>query len=337
MADQVAAYLSRLPPSKWQAALERAGIVQEYLELERPSKHDAARFAERLGLQTRMFYGVVRAFKEARDGLPKLEPRADTGAVDPRAIQAIEEAIAELGPGAGESAVFALAERKCAQVGAAMPSITVVRTRVGRRVANPDVASRIRREADLVLDASGLGVDILTPAGTIAPAILCALIHLPSGALLGHTAVAGKPSTADLVDTILIARGTGDGSGVGRQLSLLVSSPIQQLPTSLLDQLSVAGIEYDPLGSERLRGGLALVASLGLRLGRIPLQPRRLGPRSSRRMPLATLGQLRSIIDRLVEERNASLETKPPSGLNNLLGPERARRLADLLDAGGPG
>lgn len=337
MADQVAAYLSRLPPSKWQAALERAGIVQQYLALERPSKQDAARFAERLGLQTRMFYGVVRAFKDAGDGLPKVEHRADTDAVDQRAIQAIEEAMAELGPGAGESAVFSLAERKCEQVGATMPSITVVRTRVGRRVANPDVASRIRRDGDLVLDASGLGVDILTPAGGIAPAALCALIHLPSGALLGHTTVAGKPSMADLVDTILMARGTGDGASDGRRLSLLVSSSIQQLPTTLLSQLSTAGIEYDPLGSERLRGGLALAASLGLRLGRIPLQPRRLGSRSTRRMPLAALGQLRSIVDTLVEERNAALDTNPPSGLNDLLGPEHARHLAGLVELGRPG
>lgn len=330
--DVLGAWLAMLPPTKWVRATERAELVRRYLRLDAPTTEDAARHATELGLQQRMFYNLVRIFREGRAGQLHGGSADYADSINPGTARAIEHAIAELGPGATESAVLTAAQDKCASSGYPPPSATAVRTRVGRRHANPDVASRINRTGDLVLDGSPLGLDVHDEAGGIAPANLCGLVHIPSGAVLGHRVVQGTPTEEDGLETLrdALSKPLGTSAHGSGALRLLITSGLLRPPQEVLDDLAGAGIEFDGAGSTHLRRGAALVATLGLRLGRVRLLPlRRSSDAPGGSEPLA-LGAVGPVIARLIEERNRSLAAQPPCGLTELL-PSR-RQAADLLE-----
>lgn len=325
------ALLCKLPSQQWARGTKRAKLIEEYLQLEAPTVDDASEYAAQLGLKMRMFYDLVRIYKEARDGAVLGQRHGRGGSINPRTANVIEQAIADLGPGGTESEIFALATQICTATGAPAPSATAVRTRVGRRHSVPDVATRINRRADLVLDGTPLSMDVYGSNEDILPANLCGLVHVRSGAILGHQLVPGTPDAMDALNAVAdaLSKPPGHGRSAPKSLKLLISSGVQRPAANVLDTLAGAGIEFDGEGSKHLRPGAAMIATLGLQLGRVRLLPLRRSSLTRNGFEPIAMATAAPIIARLIEDRNLSLATTPPAGLQELL--PRRQQVTDLM------
>jgi hypothetical protein len=109
--------------ARWSEAIQRAGIIREYLRLDRPSVADADRAATALGVKRRNFYHLVQSFKERRHSdSPKRTP--DT------VEHLIDEMIRTMGPSASPSAITRAVQAAAKAQGLQPPAQKTVKLRV---------------------------------------------------------------------------------------------------------------------------------------------------------------------------------------------------------------
>lgn len=330
MRDEITMQLAELPPRLWAESLRRLEVVDRYLALDKPTTADADRSAAELDLVQRSFFRLAAAVRELRaGGAPKvsLQGRQSKLRHDTRSV--LDTTIADLGPGARDSEIFAECHRRCKEQGITPPSWNAVRTRTGKPVLNPDLRSRMRRDADFVLDACPLDLTVHVASGDPQLAVLTAIIHVDSGEVLGFY-LDGQPANAAAVahafmDAIDHPRSGRHSHAPGQRL--IVSTAVQPYMSVVEHLARAAKLQVDTTASLGLTPGVALTNAVGRKIGRIPIVPR---ARAKARPDLAVpLHHAQAVVGELLARRSRALEAGSHSG-HGLAGPRRARFVRDV-------
>lgn len=330
MRDEITMQLAELPPHLWAESLRRLEVVDRYLALDKPTTADADRSAAELDLVQRSFFRLAAAVRELRaGGAPKvsLQGRQSKLRHDTRSV--LDIIIADLGPGARDSEIFAECHRRCKEQGLTPPSWNAVRTRTGKPVLNPDLRSRMRRNADFVLDACPLELTVHVASGDPQLAVLTAIIHVDSGEVLGFH-LDGQPMNASAVAHAFMDAIDHPRSGRHSYPSdqrLIVSTAVQSYMSVVEHLAQAAKLQVDTTASLGLTPGTALTNSVGRKIGRIPFVPR---ARAKARPDLAIpLHHAQAVVGELLARRSRALDvgSRPYPSLAN---PARARFVRDV-------
>jgi hypothetical protein len=331
MGDEITRQLAELPPHLWAAALRRMEVVNRYLALERPTTEDADRSAAELDLVQRSFFRLAAAVRSLRaGGEPKVSLQGQQSALQPDTRAVLEATIADLGPGARDSEIFVECRRRCVVRGLKAPSWNAVRTRTGKPLLNRDLKGRLRRNADLVLDACQLDLTIKGTKSEAVLAVFTALIHMDSGEVLGFhlgerqaTDVAVAASFLDALDHPATLP-----SNRPKRPNLIISGAIKPCLAAVERLAASAKVRMDKEGSEGLRQGAALTNALGHKLGRVPFSP--LGRAIARPELAVTMHHARAVVGELLARRSRLIGLEQSVSLRSLLGPSSARRMRDV-------
>ncbi|MBN8814548.1 MAG: hypothetical protein J0J06_03760 [Sphingomonas sp.] len=303
--ETLATLVADLTPRNWSETRRRADVLEAYLAIERPSVEDAMRAGAAMGIGLQPFYRIATLYKASGSPRHTIETRGGGGRLDDALDGIVADAVRAAGPGAPLAAIIRQVESLCAAAGLANPSANAVKSRIARMDAAmaraPDVARALRRKGDLVLDAAGVDILLDMPGGP-QPAALAVVVCIPTGRILAHRLVAGRPSAIDLAD--LIAPELGAAGGPRR--TLLVTKDLADVPGELVAQLSEHGIALDLAGSRQLGTGSALHAVFGSRIGKVSISrswPNRHPPAFAPTLVEDAV----AVIDLLVARRNASI------------------------------
>ncbi|WP_338503112.1 hypothetical protein V6R86_06795 [Sphingomonas kaistensis] len=330
MRDEITMQLAELPPHLWADSLRRLEVVHRYLALDKPTTAEADRSAAELDLVQRSFFRLAAAVRELRAGrAPKvsLQGRQSKLRHDTRSV--LDTTIADLGPGARDSEIFAECRRRCKEQGIVPPSWNAIRTRTGKPVLNPDLRSRMRRDADFVLDACPLDLTVQVASGDPQLAVLTAIIHVDSGEVLGFH-LDGQPMDASAVahafmDAIEHPRSRRHSRPSGQRL--IVSTAVQPYMSVVKHLAQAAQLQLDTTASLGLTPGTALTNAVGRKIGRIPFVPR---ARAKAHPELAVpLHHAQAIVGELLARRSRALnDVSPPH--SGLAGPRQVRFVRDV-------
>ena len=238
----------------------------------------------------------------------------------------VDDTIPDLGPGARDSEIFAECSRRCKEQGLTPPSWNAVRTRTGKPVLNPDLRSRMRRDADFVLDACPLDLTVHVASAEPQLAVLTAIIHVDSGEVLGFH-LDGQPVETSavahaFVDAIDHRRSGPHSRHRGQRL--IVSTALQSHMSVVASLAQAAKLRLDTTASLGLAPGTALTNAVGRKIGRIPFAPR---ARVKARPDLAVpLHHAQAVVGELLARRSLA-GGRPCAGL---VSPKNARSVRDL-------
>lgn len=324
-----AGLLVGVPPSALGRTLERAAVVERYLKIRRPRTEDADAHAEELGIKRRYFYKLVRIFEERRAAPVDLDKVYSKKRVDPRVEQVISEVIADLGLHASSEKIHVEAKARCASQKLPPPSGTAVRERLAaRRKAAPASDTK-----GLIADHCALMLPVLNNEGEVHAAVLSAIIHGPTGRILGHHIDIGPPRASALASALLDALATPKGrdNQAAEPLDLQFQRDTDPDWDRLQRALMLASIRTQTSLATPRSAGKALMRVLGTRLGRIYLSPRFTNTRRTNfrygGLPIS-LEFARATVRTFVEQRNASLDKV---SFRDLLPPNTAAPLKEAL------
>lgn len=328
MSEEIVGQLAALPPNQWAQFLKRFSVVDRYLRLLSPTSDDVDRSAAELMIGPRSFFRLAAAARQFRAGIsPPPSQKGFHSHLHPRTQYVIEEVRLELGPAARDTEILAECRKRCGEIDIPAPSMSAIRTRTGKRPAIVDLAGRLRREADLVLDSSTLDLVVSGHQGQIATAALTTLIHMESAQTLGFHVGAGVPDVSDVAMTVLHALSPEmrEGTAPARTLELLITGNLHKLQPVIDQFMGTGRMSVDVEQSQGLRPAAAITASLGRRIGRIPIAPRR---RSKPDPKLAVpLEYAQTVVAELFRRRSQLLEPGSQIYLADVLGPRRTRTL----------
>ncbi|PWG01990.1 hypothetical protein [Sphingosinicella humi] len=334
MAEAFEEQLVGVPPHLWPQTLERAAIIAKYLKIANPTVADVDEHARKLGIRRRYFYVLVRIFRERRAARTiDIDKQYKRAVIDPEASATVEEVIAELGPDAKLAHVKEEVQRRCRDRGITLPSSTTIRTRLNAaRVVNPGTNFL----PDLIVDHCGLKLQATDPNGVVETAVLTALIHTPTGRVMGHYLGLGSPGATAMISAINNALSQPAGAGCRARLPVELRFHAGQEPIwdTIIDALQQGGIKPLPREISDRSAGRSITRVLGLKLGRIPFAPRATfkAPQSVRGFGTAvSLDQVRLTVAEILDQRNASLPSNDVASLRDLLGRNAARQLEKSL------
>lgn len=278
------ARLAELPPQRWEETKARLASVERFLAQDDRSTRAMKRFADELGVSRPMFYKLLSLRERwlGQDDVVRL-PR-QRRARDAVGAATIEEAIALCGPAATQGQVYEAACRLTRHRGLEAPNRTQIRRLHGRRVAGDSFGARLGTGTAAVLDAAGLGARVLGRRERYVLPVLSALID-PSGSVVDWIVTAGAPSGLDLGPLLQRARARHAPDGV------LISSAFTD--EALAENGRWAAAAADGSG---VRKGSALVAAVGLKVGRIALLPWTSSDAAIADLPLVSLDDLRVVL-----------------------------------------
>lgn len=127
--------VSKIDPLKWNEVRRRAAVVQEFLELDRPTAADRGRFGAMLELGSQQFtnlvkawqlHGDARAFASGRGKTPGKASRSRIGGVDPKAREIARAVITELGVTTKLAVLTEAVTAHCEAAGVVPPAETTV-------------------------------------------------------------------------------------------------------------------------------------------------------------------------------------------------------------------
>ncbi|GAA4020919.1 hypothetical protein GGQ97_001374 [Sphingomonas kaistensis] len=327
MGDEIIRQLAELPPHLWAESLRRLEVVDRYLALDKPTTADADRSAAELNLVQRSFFRLAAAVRELRaGGTPKVSSQGQQSKLRHDKRSVLDDTITDLGPGARDSEIFAECSRRCKEQGLTPPSWNAVRTRTGKPVLNPDLRSRMRRDADFVLDACPLDLTVHVASAEPQLAVLTAIIHVDSGEVLGFH-LDGQPVETSavahaFVDAIDHRRSGPHSRHRGQRL--IVSTALQSHMSVVESLAQAAKLRLDTTASLGLAPGTALTNAVGRKIGRIPFAPR---ARVKARPDLAVpLHHAQAVVGELLARRSLA-GGRPCAGL---VSPKNARSVRDL-------
>ncbi|MBB5716250.1 hypothetical protein [Sphingomonas aerophila] len=246
-----------------------------------------------------MFYNLVRIFRLRQEGEQvRASSQGRHEHLAPEVAQAVEDAIAELGPGAIEAQVRNRSAEICRERGLPQPSRNAVWTRFGRPNQAFELGPRLGVSAGAILDCCPLAIDV-EQDGHSYPANLLTLVDVSTGVMPGRALIAGLPTPDDV---IRVLRKHPNAKGA----SIVSSSGIPPQVVGELSQNPDRSVSIAPIRS--LRAGAATRAIFGLRIGRVPLAPRRKEVGGPDVPPPLPFDQVREVVHALVDERNAELQ-----------------------------
>lgn len=298
------------PPRDWHIAIGRTEVVREFLDLEERSAEIADAYAARLGLSRSRFYDLARAFRTARDGL--LEGHAALGAkrLDPAVEEVIAGAIQACGPAASHTDVWEAVLTLCGLRGVKPPSRPTLRARVAAAWAQSTGAPSSKGPS-LRIDEADLGLAVRAAEGQPVSPTLTALVNVDDGRVLGHSL--GLEMSATERARKAAANALAVWKPQGR-------ADAGELAQRIVDRL------IDNEAPPRSRGRI-LLRLLGLKLGSIPLRPRKLRHEfRDDHGPVVELDAACEAVSRLLAIHNGKRAGAPASAL------DVDRLLARLLD-----
>ncbi|WP_426266024.1 hypothetical protein [Sphingomonas sp. LHG3443-2] len=331
MGDEITRQLAALPPHLWAESLRRMEVVNRYLDLEKPTTADADRSAAELQLVQRSFFRLAAAVRDLRaGGEPKVSRQGQQSPLPSTTRAVLAATIADLGPGARDSEIFAESHRRCKEQGLLAPSWNAVRTRTGKPVLSPDLRGRLRKDADFVLDACPLDLTVSGTNSEAALAVLTALIHMESASVLGFHLCAGQVSDAAVAASFLDALDdpANGGATQSRHLRLIMSAALRPCLPAVERLAAAARVQVDKDGSEGLRPGVALTSAVGRKIGRIPFAP--LGRAAARPELSVPLHHARAVIGELLARRSRVPAAEQRGSFQGLVGSRSARRVRDV-------
>lgn len=180
---QFALAVADLPPQRWAETLRRLDVVQRYRS-GTPSIDRALACAAELGLRQRGFYNLVRAFDTFGRTTPPVRRWGKFKGVGTNVEHIMDEEIAR-DPAATIRDIFERVRKRCNERGLPIPSIGTVDQRRDEAPEQPQIAARLRRACEYVLDGAPLELAIGT-GKTTKPAWLYAVIDATEGSILGY-------------------------------------------------------------------------------------------------------------------------------------------------------
>ena len=273
MEDRIAHYMVTFTAKQWPEAYRRALEVEELPK--KGSQRMAAAVtaaAARLGYKQRNFFKIIRAYKESlkqTDQVLSKYPRQ----LPNETRAALEEAIANAGPGARPGAIHSAAEALCKERNINPPSGRAVRTRLNLPAEITDVVAYTGTNTDYALDMSPLDVAVDGPNNTPYRAVLTAFIDARHGNVIAHTVTVGRPMADDLLHLFTEAvEKTKPKTPSPASLVIYRGAPIND--PRLKVQMRLLGISEPDIQVDARRPGLPLTALFGTKLGRVAVNPR---------------------------------------------------------------
>ncbi|QXT34920.1 hypothetical protein KV697_14190 [Sphingomonas sanguinis] len=298
--------LADAPPATWSRAITRIAAIRRYLEEGDRSVESVDRHAAAAGIGRSLFYRLTRTYSVAD---VKSEGRSDrVGAwnVHEGTLDAVSDAMDELGAGASLSMVLERSRELCRARGVPLATSQIVRTRYGRNGAGTAIGERVRLTNDFAFDRTAL--ELVVPGGDGMPcrAVLSCIVDMRDGVLSTHALTAGNPSASDVRDMFALG-----GASIGT-LSIAEAERCAH-------GIDIAAIARDwgftPLLNDRRRSGAIVRAAVGSRLGRIELVERR--GDAAVGASHVDLGTARCVVDHLIDRhasaRRSSYPTQPRS------------------------
>lgn len=285
--------LAETAPASWAETIRRLDAVRSFRALGLRTEAEAQVRARSLGLSTRSFYRLVRAF-DAEGAPEQRRSRAGEHRLLPEEVRTIiADVMDELGREAPERLVHLEVLGRCRAAGLPQPSYSSILSRATGSAV--DLRIRLGRRCDLVLDACPLDLDVIAePTHAPAVATLSAVLRARDGARLAHLLTAGAPTSRDLLEVV------GRAAGLqAADVSMVATGGTAVLLDACTEDLTAMGVRLDKAASRGLEKGSALVPAIGRRLGKLSLTPRRrLTRRDGTAVPIALARDVvRSILD----------------------------------------
>lgn len=299
--NRLAPLLVNLTPQQWAETARRFEVIDRFRKLTRPTTSDAINAARELGLRRSGFYKLLRVLNESRlpvDATERGRPRTTPQQV----AQLIDLAAERMGRSATAAQIKREVERLCLAEALEPPGLAAIKTRLDAKPVTPDVAATLRRQCDLVLDASPLPFYVGGEQES-GQATLSALLLASTGRILAHRLSIGQPDAEtwrDLIDDMVPLPRTG------RARVLIKTAGITPPSAEIQRDMKDYGIDYHERLSRRLRPGGALRAVFGRHIGRVRLLEL---PWHNLEHPMEPIPPdlASAAIDLLIERRNAEL------------------------------
>lgn len=327
--------ITRLHPYKVEEAERRTALVAEFAEIERPTRAVAALYAERLGIRIRMFYHLVRTYRDQGAIRPRYaRSRRTSSRLSPAVEKLICAEIAKKGPGASALEIAERVAARCKTAKLPVPSASTVRTRLlkVRRGGAPTLAY-----PELVLVSTAINVNVLVAERRVA-AWLTLLLHTPTASLLSHHISAGSASVEEAIMTLLsAAEARQNATHVARTdegpIPILLRIDEREGWDRLIQVLEESDLKPVTPGVLNARTADVVVRLLGDQIGWCAFKPRmaaeRFAPAGG---PGITLELARSMIEEAVKAAGIDQPADVPQIRGNKVLSERLKKLlAHLL------
>lgn len=287
------ARLAEMPPSRWGLAKSRLEVVNRFLAQGDRSTAMVRRFAKELNVSKGLFYNMLAArerWAEQDDEVLLPAPRRKS---DPAVVSMIEEAIALCGPSASLDLVHVSAQNIARQRGLSEANLTLVRRVHGRNGAGNAIGARLGTGEYAILDAAALGVRVYD--GRMVPVLpmLNALVNA-QGVVVDWTITTGRARHHELEPLIDTTRTRSCAAGI------VISNAFDGAT-----RMRLASPDVDETGISPVRKGSALLAAVGLKVGRIPILPNTPIDTANEDVPLVDHDDLKAVLEILLPRLNA--------------------------------
>ncbi len=301
MDDRLCRILADAPPGTWSRAVTRIAAVRRYLEEGDRSVESVDRHAAAAGIGRSLFYRLTRTYCAADVTSADRSDRVGAWNVHEGTLNAVSDAMDELGAGAPLSTVLERSRELCRMRDVPLATGQIVRTRYGRTGAGTAIAERLRLTNDFAFDRTALELLVSGADGRPRRAVLSCIVDMRDGVLRTHALTAGDPVATDLRH-MFACRGASTGT-----LSIAEAERCAH-------GIDIAALAREwglsPFLNDRRRSGAIVRAAVGSRLGRIELVERR--GDAAIGTSHVDLGTARCVVDHLIN-RHASARRSSPT------------------------
>jgi hypothetical protein len=298
--DEVYEHLADKAASEWVDQIGRLRIIAKYEGLIAPTREDIGAGAKELGLSDQMFKRLVKFRQSARVAGPRRDMRLGCSAINPAMDSLIRDTLLSGGGRGSLERTIRTVTEECLKLELTPPSSNAVRYRLRRCPHPEELNALIGPSIDLAIDDAELRVCVSDETGAPAMLHIIAAIEVTTGRIVAHSVHTRPPQSCDFARLALHA-------SKGRSSPVRVAATTRGRAGLQLESEAVARGGMLLERKLRLRSGAALIATVGLRLGRIQVRPRQCGSRCSAQTPVP-LRTARGVIEILVARHNAGRE-----------------------------
>lgn len=198
--------LTGVDPARWPEIRRRVAILDEYVKLWRPAEEVREEYAQRMGVALSTFMAIARIWRENRSASAIPGARASrlptARRIDPRSVEIMQKAIADLGPSSRRVVVLKEVERRCVAAGVAKPSNSTITNLLDKMRAAVDAPLDFAPE--ILIDECAVKLPALHGSDIYMPHVLVA-VALPQGTIVAADIGGGPddpPSIARLTERL---------------------------------------------------------------------------------------------------------------------------------------
>lgn len=273
MEGRIARYMVTFPANQWPEAYRRAVEVERVLNGRFGITAAARVAAAHLGYKERNFFKIMRAYKESQKFEEQVLARPRGSALSTKTSSALEEIIGREGSRGRPTAILHAAKALCLERVIPAPSRKAIRNRLNVQPATPDIVARTGHDKDIAIDMSPLDLLVENYQGKRSLAVLTGVIEISTAKVIAHIVTADRPTGYDLAHLMAqAARLRGSARSPSVSLVAYRDAPIHT--PGIKSSLAHLGVDLASIQEDGRRPGQRLTATIGLRLGRVPLQPR---------------------------------------------------------------